>query len=72
MYILLYYIATPGSSLHLEFFCSMLYPWITVINPLVSIWINRPYRDAVKKLIYKIFKSNLANTIINPNVILPQ
>jgi hypothetical protein len=43
--------------------------WITVANPIVSIWINRPYRDAVKKLIKNFidkFKQTSANTI-HPN-----
>jgi hypothetical protein len=38
--------------------------WLPVINPLVSIWINKPYRDAIKK-----FLANLS--IFNKNSVVP-
>jgi hypothetical protein len=37
--------------------------WIPMINPVVSIWINRPYRDAVKKFFAKIFNKNSLTTV---------
>jgi hypothetical protein len=32
--------------------------WLPVGNPIVSIWINTPYRDAVKKFFANLFKRN--------------
>jgi hypothetical protein len=32
--------------------------WLPVLNPLVSIWINKPYRDASKQLLGRLFKNN--------------
>jgi hypothetical protein len=45
----------------------MFFPWVFVINPIVSIWINRPYREAAKKLINRLWKKNLATiTMVQP------
>jgi hypothetical protein len=46
----------------------MIFPWITVINPIVSIWINRPYRDAVKNAVFKVISTNA----IHPTPAAPQ
>jgi hypothetical protein len=61
IYALFYFIENAGLvSLQVQFFYCMSAPWISVINPIVSIWINRPYRDAVavKKLVHSLFKKN--------------
>jgi hypothetical protein len=41
--------------------------WIPVANPIVSIWNNRPYRDAVKKIFGKILKTKTpVTTLVKP------
>jgi hypothetical protein len=47
-----------GPSLHVQFVYNMMAPWITVINPMVTIWINRPYRDTVKKAACRVILAN--------------
>jgi hypothetical protein len=44
----------------------LIYNWLPVANPIVSIWINRPYRDAVKKLVASLSKKHTAVTPVQP------
>jgi hypothetical protein len=45
----------------------LFYNWIPVANPIVSIYNNRPYRDAVKKiLLRKIHKIKSPVTTVQP------
>jgi hypothetical protein len=37
--------------------------WIPIANPIVGIWINRPYRDATKIMFARLFKKNSATTV---------
>jgi hypothetical protein len=50
----------------MHYFFYLILNWLPLANPMVSIWINRPYRDAVKKCICGIFKSNSTITPIQP------
>src|SRR4051812_94676 len=51
--------------LFVGFFTAILFAWLPVVNPIVSIWINRPYRDAVSKFIATIFKKNNSVTTVH-------
>jgi hypothetical protein len=55
---------------YLQMINSLIVFWLPVANALVSIWINRPYREAVQKLfsktLYIFTKKNSAN-IVHPN-----
>jgi hypothetical protein len=61
----MYFLANIDLLLQVEFFYTMLCPWVTVVNPLVTIWINVPYRDVVKKIIFIILKIDTV-TLIHP------
>jgi hypothetical protein len=44
--------------MYLQIFAFLGGNWIPIVNPMVSIWINRPYRDAVKKFVASIYKND--------------
>jgi hypothetical protein len=44
----------------------LFFHWISVANPIVSIWNNRPYRDAVKKIFGSILKTKSPVTTVKP------
>jgi hypothetical protein len=48
--------------LFVGFFATLLFSWLPVVNPIVSIWINRPYRDAVRKFIGRILRKTSTAT----------
>jgi hypothetical protein len=46
--------------LYVQFISLIISIWLPVANPVISIWINRPYRDAVRKFLV-CFKQNPVN-----------
>jgi hypothetical protein len=52
--------------MHEHYFAFLLGNWVPAVNPLVSIWINRPYRDAVSKFIGSLFRKNTAASAVHP------
>jgi hypothetical protein len=44
--------------MYLQIFSFLARNWLPIVNPMVSIWINRPYRDAVKKFVASLFKKH--------------
>jgi hypothetical protein len=41
--------------------------WYLVVNPIVGIWINKPYRDAVQKMFARLFKKNSVTPVVPLN-----
>jgi hypothetical protein len=71
---LIAYLFSTELSLHVQFFYNMMCAWIAVANPIVSIWINRPYRDAVIKFIKSHIRKlkNISTNTIHPNPAIAQ
>jgi hypothetical protein len=73
----IYVMETFELSLRVQFFYNMMGPWITVANPIVTIWINHPYREAAKQLLTRTLlrcckrETNNATTKVTPIVPTP-
>jgi hypothetical protein len=50
-----------SATLELLFYISMTTQWLPLLNPLASIFINRPYRDAVLGRFFKVTPMPQAN-----------
>jgi hypothetical protein len=44
--------------LYEQYVAFLFYNWLPIANPVVGMWINRPYRDAVKNFICTLIKKN--------------
>jgi hypothetical protein len=50
------------------YFVLLIGNWLPVLNSIVGIWINTPYRDVVKKFMAGVFKKNsiAPATVVQP------
>jgi hypothetical protein len=44
--------------LYIQYCGFLMLNWLPVASPMTSIWINTPYRDAVKKFVTRLFKNH--------------